>query len=99
MNSAPEVKAYKAICQGGTGGKCTDPDCEKCWPDNPAKDDLSIKALTLEGALLIADSAVHDSGDLQRIALKTLAHEYRKLRLRNDRLQQRIATLHKSVHT
>lgn len=61
--------------------------------------DEFVKALTLEGALLIADAAVYDSGDLYRIALKTLAHEYRKLKVRNDRLQQRIATLHESVHT
>lgn len=24
--------AYVATCQGGTGGPCTQPDCEKCWP-------------------------------------------------------------------
>lgn len=31
---------YKAVCQGGTdgtGGKCTDPDCDKCWLDPPAQ--------------------------------------------------------------
>lgn len=36
-----ELKAnadpYKAVCQGGTGGKCTDPDCDKCWLDPPAQ--------------------------------------------------------------
>jgi hypothetical protein len=37
-------------------------------------------ALTLDGALLVADSCVVDGTDLYRIALKTLAHEYRKLR-------------------
>jgi hypothetical protein len=26
---------YKAVCQGGSGGKCTNPDCEKCWPEEP----------------------------------------------------------------
>jgi len=24
---------YKAVCEGGSGGKCCNPDCEKCWPD------------------------------------------------------------------
>jgi hypothetical protein len=37
-------------------------------------------ALTLAGALLVADSCVVDGTDLYRIALKTLAHEFRKLR-------------------
>lgn len=31
----PKDLAYVAICQGGTGGPCCDPDCEKCWPDEP----------------------------------------------------------------
>lgn len=26
---------YKADCAGGTGGPCTQPDCEVCWPDVP----------------------------------------------------------------
>jgi hypothetical protein len=38
-------------------------------------------ALTIAGALLVADSCVVDGTDLYRIALKTLAHEYRRLRL------------------
>lgn len=29
------IDQYKAICQGGSGGKCTDTECEKCWPDPP----------------------------------------------------------------
>lgn len=37
----PSLKAsgdpYVATCQGGSGGKCCDPDCEKCWPDPPAE--------------------------------------------------------------
>jgi hypothetical protein len=31
-------EAYKANCEGGTGGPCTQPDCEKCWPDEPMDD-------------------------------------------------------------
>lgn len=26
---------YASTCEGGTGGKCTQPDCEKCWPEEP----------------------------------------------------------------
>lgn len=29
--------AYVATCAGGTGGPCTQPDCEKCWPDPPSQ--------------------------------------------------------------
>lgn len=29
---------YKAVCQGGSGGKCTDPDCETCWPEEPTRE-------------------------------------------------------------
>lgn len=32
-----DERAYRPICQGGTGGKCCDPDCEKCWPDPPSE--------------------------------------------------------------
>lgn len=42
-------------------------------------------ALTLEGALLTADSCVADGSDMYRIALKVLAHEYRKLRAQVSR--------------
>lgn len=41
-------------------------------------------ALTLEGALLIADAAVYDHGNLERIALKTLAHSFRCMRAKAD---------------
>lgn len=27
---------YVAICAGGSGGPCTQPDCEQCWPDEPS---------------------------------------------------------------
>lgn len=33
VNRPTEELAYVATCEGGTGGPCTDPDCEKCWPD------------------------------------------------------------------
>jgi hypothetical protein len=37
QDSRPSEKlAYVATCQGGTGGPCTQPDCEKCWPDEPS---------------------------------------------------------------
>lgn len=42
-------------------------------------------ALTLSGALLVADSCVIDGGDVYRIALKVLAHEFRKLRASHQR--------------
>ena len=42
------------------------------------------QALTAEGALLIADGAVYDHSDLYRIALKTLAQEYRVMRAQRD---------------
>lgn len=29
---------YKAKCEGGTGGPCTQPDCEICWPENGTGD-------------------------------------------------------------
>jgi len=48
------------------------------------------QALTAEGALLIADGAVYDHSDLYRIALKTLAHEYRVMRAQRDRLSARV---------
>lgn len=31
--------AYVATCEGGTGGPCTQPDCEVCWPDEPPEPD------------------------------------------------------------
>lgn len=43
-------------------------------------------ALTVQGALSVADATVYDPGDLQRIALKVLAHEYRAMRAKADRL-------------
>lgn len=48
------------------------------------------EALTLQGALLIADSAVYDHGDMYRIALKTLAHEFRVMRAKAERLERRV---------
>lgn len=39
-----------------------------------------LEALTLRGAMLLADSCVDDGSDLNRTALKVLAHEFRKLR-------------------
>lgn len=31
--------AYQSICQGGTGGRCCDPECQTCWPDRkPTKE-------------------------------------------------------------
>ena len=44
-----EELAYVATCQGGTGGPCCDPDCDKCWPDRPLPEghdpDLDEKGL------------------------------------------------------
>lgn len=34
----PTRDPYKAVCQGGAGGKCTDPDCETCWPEKASGD-------------------------------------------------------------
>jgi len=42
------------------------------------------ETLTLPGALLVADSTVYDPGDMHKIALKVLAHEYRVLRRKFD---------------
>jgi hypothetical protein len=37
--TVPELNlAYVAQCEGGSGGPCCDPDCEKCWPDEPIDD-------------------------------------------------------------
>lgn len=36
---------YAATCQGGTGGKCCDPDCLKCWPDPPSQTALTSAKL------------------------------------------------------
>jgi hypothetical protein len=47
-------------------------------------------ALTAKGALLVADAAVYDHSDMYRIALKTLAHEYRVMRAKVDRLERTI---------
>lgn len=43
-------------------------------------------AMTVQGALLVADSAVYDYGDMRTIALKTLAHEFRAMRAKYDRM-------------
>lgn len=48
-----------------------------------SSDELT-QALTMPGALLVADSTVLDQGDMKIIALKTLAHEFRKIRLERD---------------
>lgn len=34
--------AYKATCEGGSGGPCTQPDCEKCWPDEELIEHLYV---------------------------------------------------------
>lgn len=34
--------AYKATCEGGSGGPCTQPDCEKCWPDEELVEHLYV---------------------------------------------------------
>jgi len=36
--------AYRPECEGGTGGKCTQPDCEVCWPDEPVKATMPLVA-------------------------------------------------------
>src|SRR5688572_23715275 len=46
--------------------------------------DELVQTLTLPGAMLVADSTVLDQGDMKIIALKVLAHEFRKLRLERD---------------
>jgi len=56
----------------------------------PEDERVPEAALTAQGALLIADSAVYDPGDMYRIALKTLAHEYRVMRAKADRLERRV---------
>jgi hypothetical protein len=38
VNRPTEELAYVATCEGGTGGPCCDPDCEKCWPDREPPD-------------------------------------------------------------
>lgn len=53
--------------------------------DQLPSDELT-QTLTLQGALLVADSTVLDAGDMKVIALKVLAHEYRKLRRERDGL-------------
>lgn len=34
---------YKATCEGGSGGPCTQPDCEKCWPDEPPENASALQ--------------------------------------------------------
>lgn len=34
--------AYKAACEGGSGGPCTQPDCETCWPDEEVCEHLYV---------------------------------------------------------
>lgn len=46
--------------------------------------DELTQTLTLPGALLVADSTTLDTGNMQNIALKVLAHEFRKLRRERD---------------
>jgi hypothetical protein len=58
---------------------------------HPTKDELT-QNLTLQGALLVADSTALDTGDMKIIALKVLAHEYRKLRRERDGLIHNINT-------
>lgn len=55
--------------------------------------DELTETLTLQGSLNVADSTVFDHSDMKIIALKVLAHEYRKLRLERDRLQNIVETL------
>lgn len=52
-------------------------------PTQQTSDEMT-QTLTLPGALLVADSTSLDIGNMQIIALKVLAHEYRKLRLERD---------------
>lgn len=55
-------------------------------------------ALMVKGALMVADAAVYDHSDMYRIALKTLAHEYRVLRAKSDQLKRRLENAYGGNH-
>ncbi len=52
---------------------------------------IAINSLSIQGALAAADSAKLDMRSDQSVALKTLAHEFRKLR-RDYELQRALIT-------
>lgn len=47
--------------------------------DSPTTDEL-VQTLTVPGAMLVADACVYDPAHMEKIALKVLAHEVRRLR-------------------
>lgn len=55
----------------------------------PTCDELTQQGMTLDGALLVADSTKLDMGNMKIIALKVLAHEFRKVRSERDRLRRK----------
>ena len=55
-------------------------------PETQTQENRVEYTLTLQGALSVADSVPADFGDMRVIALKVLAHEYRKTRVEADRL-------------
>ena len=57
--------------------------------DAPLRVDELVEALTVPGALAVADSTPYDQGDMHRIALKVLAHEIRVLRCRLEEYEPR----------